>query len=191
MGFSIFPSPLVLPKKIKCHYESPQSLEALSNQLSKLIRHRMLKKRKDLVVLCVGTDRSTGDCLGPLVGWLLMQKNVPFPVYGTLDDPVHAGNLTEKIDLVHRYHSDPVIIAVDACLGRLESVGFITLGEGMIKPGAGVHKELPGIGDIFFTGIVNVAGHMEFIVLQNTRLSLVMKMARLMMESISLGIKNS
>ena len=191
MGFSIFPSPLYLPKKIKCHMEDPESLASLSNQLSKLIKQFAVQHQKELVVLCVGTDRSTGDCLGPLVGWLLTQKKVAFPVYGTLDDPIHAGNLSEKVGDVRRCHHNPVVIAVDACLGRVESVGLITLGEGMIKPGAGVHKNLPGVGDIFFTGIVNVAGHMEFVVLQNTRLSLVMKMARLITDSIILGIKKA
>ena len=34
------------------------------------------------------------------------------------------------------------------------------------------------MGDIHITGIVNVSGYMEFFVLQNTRLNLVMKMAK-------------
>ena len=46
------------------------------------------------------------------------------------------------------------------------------------KPGAGVNKQLPEVGDIHITGIVNVSGFMEFFVLQNTRLNLVMKMAK-------------
>ena len=49
---------------------------------------------------------------------------------------------------------------------------------GPVKPGAGVNKELPAVGDIHITGIVNVSGFMEYFVLQNTRLHLVMKMAK-------------
>ncbi|MFT8319315.1 MAG: DUF1256 domain-containing protein [Bacillus sp. (in: firmicutes)] len=33
------------------------------------------------------------------------------------------------------------------------------------------------VGDIHITGIVNVSGYMEFLVLQSTKLSLVLKMA--------------
>jgi len=36
---------------------------------------------------------------------------------------------------------------------------------------------LPPIGDAYVTGVVNVGGFMEYLVLQNTRLSLVIKMA--------------
>ena len=57
----------------------------------------------------------------------------------------------------------------------LESV---QVGEGPVKPGAGVNKDLPSVGDAHITGIVNVSGFMEFMVLQNTRLSLVLKMAK-------------
>ena len=45
------------------------------------------------------------------------------------------------------------------------------------KPGAAMNKKLPAVGDLHIHGIVNLNGFMEFFVLQNTRLSLVMKMA--------------
>jgi putative sporulation protein YyaC len=70
------------------------------------------------------------------------------------------------------------MIAIDACLGRLKSVGAITVAKGPVRPGAGVNKQLPPVGDIHITGIVNVSGFMEFFVLQNTRLHLVMNMAK-------------
>ena len=72
---------------------------------------------------------------------------------------------------------NPYIIAVDACLGKLESVGCVNIAEGSLKPGAAVNKNLPAIGDLSISGIVNVGGFMEYYVLQNTRLSLVMQMA--------------
>ncbi|WP_010677423.1 spore protease YyaC [Bacillus timonensis] len=131
-----------------------------------------------IVIFCIGTDRSTGDCLGPLIGTKITEKGLShFHVYGTLDEPIHAVNLQEKIDEIKHKYQNPFIIGIDACLGRLKSVGSITIGEGPIKPGAGVNKELTPIGDMHITGVVNVSGFMEFFVLQNTRLSLVMKIA--------------
>lgn len=70
------------------------------------------------------------------------------------------------------------MIAIDACLGRFKSVGAITVAKGPVRPGAGVNKQLPPVGDLHITGVVNVSGFMEFFVLQNTRLHLVMNMAK-------------
>lgn len=134
---------------------------------------------RPIVFVCIGTDRSTGDSLGPLVGSLLEEKDVKsFYVYGTLDEPIHAVNLAEKLNEIYIKHVDPYIIGIDACLGRMKNVGVIQVGNGPVKPGAGVNKDLPAVGDIHITGIVNVSGFMEFFVLQNTRLNLVMKMAK-------------
>jgi putative sporulation protein YyaC len=72
---------------------------------------------------------------------------------------------------------NPYIVAVDACLGRLENVGTITASRGPLRPGTGVSKNLPQVGHAHVTGIVNVGGYMEYMVLQNTRLCLVMRMA--------------
>src|SRR5690606_639406 len=131
-----------------------------------------------IIIFCIGTDRSTGDCLGPLIGTKISEKGLShFHVYGTLDEPIHAVNLQEKIDEMNKRYTNPFIIGIDACLGRLKNVGSITIGEGPIKPGAGVNKDLTPVGDMHITGIVNVSGFMELFVLQNTRLSLDMKIA--------------
>ncbi|AGK56182.1 MAG: sporulation protein YyaC [Bacillus sp. (in: firmicutes)] len=138
-----------------------------------------LSTNRPIVFVCIGTDRSTGDSLGPLVGTLLEEKAVsPFFVYGTLENPIHAVNLKDQLSDIHEKHTDPFIIGIDACLGRLKSVGVIQVSDGPVKPGAGVNKDLPEVGDIHITGIVNVSGFMEFFVLQNTRLNLVLKMAK-------------
>lgn len=135
--------------------------------------------RRPIVFVCIGTDRSTGDSLGPLVGTLLEEKSIsPFLVYGTLEDPIHAVNLAEKLTEINEKHSHPFIIGIDACLGRMKSVGSLQVANGPVKPGAGVNKDLPAVGDMHITGIVNVSGFMEFFVLQNTRLNLVLKMAK-------------
>ncbi|KMK77906.1 spore protease YyaC [Alkalihalobacillus pseudalcaliphilus] len=130
------------------------------------------------VIVCIGTDRSTGDSLGPIIGSNLESLNLEnFHVFGTLKDPVHAVNLLEKINLIEQTFEQPFIIAIDACLGKTKSIGDITVAKGPVSPGAAVKKELPAVGDIHLTGIVNVGGMMEYFVLQNTRLYTVMTMA--------------
>ena len=145
-----------------------------------------------LIILCIGTDRATGDCLGPITGHMLRAsiKNHNVSIYGTLEKPVHAKNIHQTVDYIKAAYEDPFIAAVDACLGKSESVGYITIGEGPVNPGAGLSKTLPTVGDISITGIVNVATGMDFAVLQNTRLNLVMKMAEVITEGIYWGLDN-
>ncbi|SDD86766.1 putative sporulation protein YyaC [Paenibacillus sp. UNCCL117] len=166
------------------HSES-NCIELLSEALFASIQH--VPAHQPIVVVCVGTDRSTGDALGPLVGSQLKRLDLNgsgIHLYGTLDNPVHAMNLNDTLTTIYQHYNNPYILAVDACLGQLTSVGCIQLGQGPVKPGAGVNKELPPVGDMHVTGIVNVGGFMEYFVLQNTRLSLVMTMAETIASSI-------
>jgi putative sporulation protein YyaC len=83
-------------------------------------------------------------------------------------------NLEETIETLPK---DKIIIAIDACLGQVSTIGEIDIFKGQIHAGAGVNKELPPVGDYGIYGVVNVGGFMEYLVLQNTRLNLVMNMA--------------
>jgi putative sporulation protein YyaC len=138
---------------------------------------------ENTVFVCVGTDRSTGDSLGPLLGTKLKKRG--YQVYGTIHEPVHAMNLKETVLKIHRKHEGKYVVAIDACLGQISSVGMIQVGEGPVRPGAGVNKDLPPVGTHHITGIVNVGGFMEFFVLQNTRLSLVMDLTDAIYDGIS------
>ncbi len=168
----------------KIDYTSEHAITELSTHLyQRMISYRPFN---EVVALCIGTDRSTGDALGPLVGSRL-EKLYPtgLQIYGTIDEPVHAVNLKDTIEKIEKNHPQALIIAIDACLGQFSSVGNITIAHGPLKPGAGVKKELPEVGNFHITGIVNIGGFMEYFVLQNTRLSIVMKMAETIAYSLS------
>lgn len=74
----------------------------LAGQLSGLIQEEMTRRhKKKLVFLCIGTDRSTGDSLGPLIGYKLKQERRRGTlVFGTLDRPVHAMNLEHYVQVL-------------------------------------------------------------------------------------------
>lgn len=131
------------------------------------------------VILCIGTDRVTGDSLGPLVGTFLKayERGNHLPIYGTLETPVHALNLADVQRQIKKKHPRNPIIAVDASLGTKKHLGYITLGQGSLQPGAGVRKNLSPVGDLFITGIVNTAVPEAQMALQNTRLSAVADLA--------------
>ena len=147
-------------------------------------------KYTDLVFLCIGSDRVTGDSLGPMIGHQLSKSSLPNTyVYGTLDSPVHALNLPEISEYIHSAHPNALVIALDASLGSRKHLGYITVGKGSLFPGAGVHKQLPPIGDIFITGIVNVTGSFEHLILQTTRLSTIMKITDCICAGVLLACK--
>lgn len=174
--------------EVRVHVDEPTGPEEGARALH-LLGTGLVRHADGLVLLCIGTDRSIGDALGPLTGTLLYEQGPwPFRLMGTLEHPVHAGNLGETIALIERDYRSPVIVAVDACLGRTESVGYIGIGKGSLRPGAGVNKMLPAVGHLYVTGVVNVGGFMEYFVLQNTRLSLVMRMAKFLAQSLGRGL---
>lgn len=136
------------------------------------------KPSQPLVFLCIGSDRATGDSLGPIIGHKLTQRlDDSVYIYGTLEHPVHAKNLGEIIRSIDAVFANPYVIAIDASLGKASHIGYFTLAQGALKPGAGVGKELPDVGNLCITGIVNLSGFLEHSLLQTTRLYTVMSLA--------------
>lgn len=162
--------------------------EACAKTLYELIYTAAREEGKQGVVfLCIGTDRSTGDSLGPLIGYKLGAGRIrKARIVGTLDYPVHAMNLEQSVAMVKLRYPNHVVVAVDASVGSQDHVGYITLGKGALRPGLGVCKELQEVGDIFITGIVGGNRTHDPLMLQSVRLSVVMQMADCICESIFL-----
>ncbi|MBB6637213.1 spore protease YyaC [Cohnella thailandensis] len=175
---------------LKVSYTDPTASMQIS---ARLIRYfHQLRDGRRLAIVCLGTDRSTGDSLGPLAGTALSKfSSRHFDLYGTLAEPVHARNLDETLSRLHREIERPYIVGIDACLGKSASVGCILLGEGPIHPGAGVNKQLTPVGDVHLSAVVNVGGFMEYHVLQSTRLHVVVSMAELIAASLMDAVHGS
>jgi putative sporulation protein YyaC len=146
---------------------------------------------KDIIFVCIGTDRYTGDSLGPLVGTELKKRGYK-NVYGTLDKPIHAANLEESLQALPK---NKIMICIDSALGRERSIGKFVIKKGQLHPGKGVGKELPSCGDYCICGVIDKSSDVNFInylTICNTRLSLVMKMADRLANAITMRfpIKN-
>lgn len=166
-----------MKKKVVFNIDDKNLITNFSNYLSCELA-TSLRANKDIIFLCIGTDRSTGDSLGPLVGhklWTLLKDK--FLVLGNLQNPVHAKNLRETMDFIKSNYKNPFIIAIDACLGNVKNIGNIVIENGPLLPGSAMNKNLPGVGDLSISAIVNVCGPFDFIVLQSTRLYTVMHLA--------------
>lgn len=176
-----------------CNFEDPtENLRTLYNKEDAvfLISH-FLKNNIDTksLLICIGTDRYVGDCLGPMVGTLLEKMNVECPIFGTLENPVHAVNLRKQLTYIEYAYPKHKIIAVDACLGAEENIGYIHLKNGCLYPGKGVGKKLPAIGNLSIVGIVDSCDHEEFFFLHNIRLNLIIKMAEIIAKGIAEGLR--
>lgn len=178
INFDLLKTTRKTEEKLKFHIDKPEFKNHCTTFMLEKIQEIDMLSERPLITVCIGSDRSTGDSLGPLVGWFL-EKRQPYNelIYGTINKPVHATNLEETLLEIQTSFKKPLIIAVDACLGKLENVGFVNFSQGSLKPGAAVNKNLPAVGDLSISGIVNVGGFMEYLVLQNTRLSFVIQMA--------------
>ncbi|KRF19443.1 spore protease YyaC [Paenibacillus sp. Soil787] len=139
----------------------------------KAIGKKSVMKPDSLAFICIGTDRSTGDALGPLVGSRLVELGYPH-VIGTLEAPCDASNLAARLQEIPH---GCVVIAIDACLGQKLSIGMYQVSNQPLAPGKSVGKVLPGVGDYTIAAIVNADGPRQYSVLQTTSLYRVLKMA--------------
>lgn len=179
----------------KQFYSSTYYFDSTQNnyyQFGKLLHKKILREKKEqqeIILICIGTDRVTGDCLGPLVGHKL-KRVLPsdYTLYGSLSHPVHALNLENTIHSIHERYKNPFFIVVDASLGDREHIGYVTLSSSTLRPGQGVQKDLPAIGHISITGIVNLASELNASTIQTTRLHTVMQLADYIYQGILFGL---
>ena len=91
---------------IMAEYFNPGESRSLFNFTTSL--QNLLEKKnyhsRDIVLVCIGSDRATGDCLGPIVGHKLARfcsthKN-SLHLFGTLEQPIHAKNLEATLQFI-------------------------------------------------------------------------------------------
>jgi len=163
--------------RVRADFKNPLSYYEIAYFLKDYIN-------RDTVIVCIGTDRCIGDCLGPLVGTLLKSKNFPLPVYGTVSDPIHALNIDKKLNEIKLLHPHNNIIGIDACLGDSDGIGEIQARDYPVHPGKGVGKSLPNVGETSIIGIVDSNDNDEIFNSNNIRLNLVLSMAKVITHAL-------
>lgn len=163
--------------KRKTHYKSPLAYYKIGEAARDFIKD-------NTIIICIGTDKCIGDCLGPLVGTLLEASLFPLPIYGTISAPIHALNINKRLDEINNLHPNACILGIDACLGDLKSIGEIHTRDYAIRPGKGVGKSLPAVGTASIIGIVDSSENSDFFSSRSIRLSLILDMARIITKGI-------
>lgn len=145
----------------------------------------------DLVFLCIGTDRMTGDCFGPLVGNkiknAIINYNIKCTVYGDLETPLIYSNVDKSIKEINERYNNPCIIAIDAALSKESNIGKILVRKGGLKFGGAINKGRKEVGNISIKAIIGKnykTTHQNMELLQNTSLNFVMNLVDIVSEGI-------
>lgn len=143
----------------------------------------VLSLNDKVLIICIGTDKYICDCLGPLVGSLLVEANIPLPVFGVLDNPVHSANVEIMIKEITDSFPDYKIIAIDGYLGNEEDIGLIKFKEGSINPGAAISKKHSSIGDYAIVAIIEKKEISDYLLELPFRLRYIYKIASVIREA--------
>lgn len=159
------------------NYKEPLGYYKIANSILKYID-------EDTMLICIGTDKCIGDSFGPIVGSLLKQKKFPLPVFGTLNNPIHALNIKNRLEELKKAYPNKKIIGIDACLGEEQYIGSIAIRNHPIYPGKGVGKSLPEVGTTSIVGIVDVSEKNQLFSARNIRLNFIYNMANFLCDAL-------
>ena len=155
------------------YYKSEAVAKHLTNSLMEILE-------RDAIFVCIGTDRCTGDSLGPLVGTMLSKYDLgDHIVYGTIKHPVHALTIEKTVAEIQEKYKGRQVIAIDAASGLFS--GYMRVKDEPILPGLGVGKTLPAIGD--YSIVATTCTKNENILY--TRLDLIFDMAEIIVGAIT------
>ena len=139
------------------------------------------------VILCIGSDLSVGDSLGPVTGTKLKERlaGTNCYVYGTLAKPITAHEVKYMNEFLKATHPQSPVIAIDAAVGLAGDIGLIKIARRAIKPGSGANKRLSKVGDISVMGIIAEKSVFNYALFSATRLNVVYKMSEIIAEGVT------
>ena len=163
-----------------------------------LMNEKKKNNYKQIAILCIGTDKMTGDCFGPLVGTklvkLLENCNIyNVNIYGSLEKNINYTNILEELKRVKNENKNACIVVIDAALSTKENIGKIIIANKNVSLGEGLKKEKVEIGNIGIKAVVGKDCKMpkyNFKILQNISLNVVMSLADIVSNGIFETIKN-
>lgn len=163
------------------------------NRFSEIMYEKITNDRnEEIIFLCIGTDRITGDCLGPLVGSKLKRMLEYYNiynviVYGCLEEPISYTNAERYIKFIKENYKNPCIVVVDAALSKKENIGKIYITKEKTILGKGINKNTLTIGDISIKAVVGKDYKIpkyNFNILQNISLNSVMQLSNILADGI-------
>lgn len=125
-----------------------KNIEDYINNLKRKINF----KEKEILFVCIGTNKVLADSIGPLVGSYLKTKIEKNKVLGDMNN-----NICSKKDLICYYPKlrNKFIIAVDSAISKQRLEGEIFISNSPIIMGLGVNKNKGAIGNVSIKAVVS------------------------------------
>lgn len=161
--------------------------EQFCNTICKLTQNKIYS---NIIFLCIGTDRVTGDTFGPLIGYKLknaLKYNKNIEILGDLNKTVSNENILDIIEYIKNNYKNPFIVSIDSALSLSRNIGDIVVQDKGIYLGSCIRNNKVYIGDMNIQGVVGkntCVANKNFIQLQNTNLGMVMNMADIVTKGI-------
>lgn len=134
---------------LEIYVNDARATELISRKL-----YDICKSYSDIIFVFIGTDCNLGDSLGPLCGEMLKKTNKKCFIYGSLKNTITAKDVPYVSEYLKNAHPSSFVVAIDAALGNKNDVGKIKITDKGVKPGLGVNKILPTIGNASIVGVV-------------------------------------
>ncbi len=149
------------------------------------------KTKKEVIFLCIGTDKIIGDAFGPIVGHFLKQNQ--YIVYGDLKNTVNGTNLKQYVEKIKKKYKEPYIVVIDSALGQEEMINKIVVGKGGIIPGSALNKKNKKVGDLYINAVVGLNSNQNFEELRNVKLYNIINLSNTVVKAIlkSICLKNN
>ena len=106
----------------------------------------------EIVILCIGTDKLIGDCVGPMVGQKLINdwqsknndniKKKEIVILGNMERTLNYKNAENIIKQVNKNCNMPFIIAIDTALSKISTTQKIYVNNGSLTIGNSLGRKL-------------------------------------------------
>lgn len=164
------------------YYNNRRAALGVTSALKKFIRADVAP-----VIVCIGSDRVSGDSLGPVTGSMLKNKLAMPDVFvlGSLENTITAKEVKYLNAFLKETFFKRPIICVDSAVGSLSDVGVIKISDAPLLPGSGINKRLGKIGDVSVQGVVAEKNLLSKSALSEVKMGMVYKMSDIISDSIA------
>ncbi len=123
----------------------------------KQINLHLYQEFSDIVILCIGSNKMIGDCIGPMVGQKLksiLKKEKNIIIYGNMEETLNFKNAKQVIENILKTYKKPFVITIDSALGTKEMIKKIVVNTGWIKIGNSLGRSICYYSHMNIKGIV-------------------------------------
>lgn len=110
------------------------------------LKRKEKSKNKNIICLCIGSNKIIGDSFGPMVGSRLkkMRFNNNIKFIGDMKEPITGKNVK---DIIENIDKNSYLIAIDSALSNIQK-NEIFITNGQLELGRGVGKNICRVGDL-------------------------------------------